>query len=191
MAQRASGVLEAPRLVPGGVFGITVALVVVALAACAPLATTAPPAVDFTGQWLLDSAGSSAAPDLTEIRRREDRAVARGRQTNASASAAFAVQDFPILGATRLSIEQSRGSMGIQYDAAGTYRDISWGERQRDFWKVSAGWQEQALVIRSERGDVKGRETLTLEQGGKVLRVVVRVETAGEDIEVVRVYRRP
>ena len=163
---------------------------ILALAACAPLATIAPPTIDFTGEWLLDSAGSSAAPDLTEIRRREDRAVARGRQTNASASAAFAVQDFPILGATRLSIEQSRGSMGIQYDAAGTYRDISWGERQRDFWKVSAGWQEQALVIRSERGDVKGLETLTLEQGGKVLRVAVRVETAGEDIEVVRVYRR-
>ena len=160
-----------------------------ALAACAPLATTAPGSVDFTGEWVLDAVRSGAPPDVAAIRRREDRAVARGRQTNPSGSAAFAVQDFPVLAANTLRIEQGKTSMGIRYDGS-QYRDVSWGRRQRDFWTVTAGWQELALVIRSERGAVKGRETLTLERGGSVLRVAVRVETAGEDIETVRVYRR-
>lgn len=160
-----------------------------ALAACAPLAAVAPGGIDFSGEWRLDAARSGAAPDIGAIRRREDRAVARGRQTNASASAAFAVQDFPVLAARRLRIEQGPTSMGVRYDGA-RYRDVSWGRRQRDFWTVRAGWQERALVIRSERGAVKGRETLTLEQGGRVLRVAVRVETDGEDIDTVRIYRR-
>ena len=160
-----------------------------ALAACAPLATTAPGSVDFTGEWVLDAARSGAPPDIGAIRRREDRAAARGRQTNPGASAAFAVQDFPVLAASILRIEQGQTSMGVRYDGS-QYRDVSWGRRQRDFWTVDAGWQERALVIRSERGTVKGRETLTLEQDGSVLRVAVRVETAGEDIETVRVYRR-
>lgn len=169
------------------VLGLSTA--VLAIAACAPLATTAPPAVDFTGVWHLDPTQSGAPPDLEKIRRREDRAIVRGRQRNARASAAFAVQDFPVLGAKTLLIEQNAGSMGVQYDGA-LYRDVSWGKRQRDFWTIRAGWQEGALVIHSERGAVKGRETFTLEQAGAVLRVVVRVETGGENIEAMRIYRR-
>lgn len=177
---------QAARL--GERFGAA-AVAVLALSACAPLATTAPPAVDFTGEWLLDSTLSGAPPDLERIRRREDRAIVRGRQRNARASAAFAVQDFPVLGAKTLRIEQNAGSMGVQYDG-GMYRDVSWGKRQRDFWTIRAGWQEGALVIHSERGTVRGRETFTLEQAGAVLRVAVRVETGGEDISTIRIYRR-
>lgn len=165
------------------------AAAVLAFAACAPLATTAPPTVDFTGEWLLDPTRSGTPPNLEKIRRREDRAIVRGRQPNARASAAFAVQDFPVLRAETLRIEQNAGSMGVQYDG-GLYRDVSWGKRERDFWTIQAGWQEGALVIRSERGAVKGRETLTLEQAGAVLRVAVQVETGGESIETVRVFRR-
>lgn len=160
-----------------------------ALAACAPLATTAPATVDFTGEWLLDPTLSGAPPNLEKIRRREERAIVRGRQRNARASAAFAVQDFPVLSAETLRIEQNAGSMGVQY-GGGLYRDVSWGKRERDFWTIQAGWQEGALVIRSERGAVKGRETLTLERGGTLLRVAVQVETGGESIETVRVFRR-
>lgn len=168
---------------------VSAAAASLALAACAPLATTAPGGVDFTGEWVLDAARSGAPLDVAAIRRREDRAVARGRQTDPSASAAFAVQDFPVLAANTLRIEQGETSMGVYYDGT-QYRDVSWGRRQRNFWTVNAGWQERALVIRSERGAVKGRETLTLERGGSVLLVAVRVATAGEDIETVRVYRR-
>ena len=79
--------------------------------------------------------------------------------------------------------------MGIRYDGA-LYRDISWGKRERDLWRVHAGWHEGDLVIRSARGGTKGRETFALERNGKVLRVTVSIDTGGQDVRSVRVYRR-
>lgn len=159
------------------------------LAACMPLNTDVPRGFDLSGEWLLDPALSDAPPDLKAIRRREDRDVARGRQANAAASAAFVLQDFPVLSAERLGIEQDADSMGIRYDD-GNYRDVSWGVRERDFWTVRVGWEDSVLVIRSTRGDIRGVETMALEDRARRLRVTVRVETGGEDVRAVRVYRR-
>ena len=156
---------------------------------CTALNTSVPRDFDLSGAWVLDELASDAAPDVTAIRRREDRNVARGRQSNPSGSAAFVVQDFPVLSAQRLHIEQNADSMGIRYDGT-IYRDVSWGERERNFWIVRAGWEEGVLVIRSTRGGTKGREAFFLEDGGNRLRVRVRVDTEGEDIDAVRIYRR-
>ena len=171
-------------------FASLAALVVpIALCACSTLDTDVPRSFDLTGHWVLDERSSDAPPDLDAIRRREDRKVARGRQSDPSGSAAFVTQDFPILSATVLQIEQDAASMGIRY-AEDVYRDVSWGERKREFWTVRAGWQEQALVIRSTRGGTKGTETFTLEDGGRRLRVTVRVATEGEDVHALRVFVR-
>ena len=155
----------------------------------ASLDIVAPPGFDLTGEWLLDERQSDAPPDLEAIRQREDRDVVRGRQANASASATFVVQDYPVLTATRLHIEQDAQSMGIRYDR-NTYRDISWGRRERDFWIVRAGWDQGALAIHTSRGAVKGAEVMTLEGGGRRLRIAVRIATGGEDVQATRVYRR-
>ena len=160
------------------------------LTSCSALDPIVPGGFDLTGDWLLDGDASDAPPDVDAIRRREDRDVVRGRQSDASASAAFAVQDFPVLTATRLEIEQDDESMGIRYDGA-LYRDISWGERERDLWTVRAGWDEGDLVIRSVRGAIRGREVFALERNGMRLRVTVSIETGGQDVRSVRVYRRP
>jgi len=159
------------------------------LPACSTLDPNVPRGFDLTGDWVLDPDASDAPPDLEAIRRREDRDVVRGRQSNAAASAAFAVQDFPVLTATRLEIEQDDESMGIRYDGV-VYRDITWGERERDLWKVRAGWDEGDLVIRSVRGNIRGSEAFALERNGGPLRVTVRIETGGQDVRSVRVYRR-
>ena len=164
-----------------------IALLVVS--ACNALDPNVPRGFDLTGEWLLDRDASDAAPDIDAIRRREDRDVMRGRQSDAAASAAFAVQDFPVLTAARLAIEQDDESMGIRYDGV-VYRDISWGERERDLWRVHAGWDEGDLVIRSVRGRIKGRERFDLERGGTLLRVTVSIETGGQDVRSVRVYHR-
>lgn len=170
--------------------GVGLLAALLALAACtSSLGTRAPAGFDLSGDWLLDEGASDAGPDVAAIRRREDRKAVRGRQSATSASAAFVVQDFPVLSAASLRIEQSRDSMGIRYDDS-VYRDISWGQRQRDFWLVSAGWDADALVVRSTRGAVKGVETMTLERNGSVLRVVVRVDAGGEEVLAERVYRR-
>ena len=164
-------------------------LVFLAVPACNALDTSVPRGFDLSGDWELVRDASDAAPDIDAIRRREDRDVIRGRQSDAAASAAFAVQDFPVLTATRLEIEQDDESMGIRYDGV-VYRDISWGLRERDLWRVDAGWSEGDLVIRSVRGGTKGRETLALERNGRILRVTVTIETGGQDVRSVRVYRR-
>ena len=166
-----------------------IASTVLALGACSTLNTDVPRSFDLSGHWVLDELASDATPDLQAIRRREDRKVARGRQSNPGGSAAFVTQDFPVLTATRMLIEQDAASMGIRYDAD-NYLDVSWGERERDFWTVRTGWQEDVLVIRSSRGGTKGTEILSLEAGGTVLRVTVRVDTEGEDVDAVRVFRR-
>ena len=164
-------------------------LAVVLVPGCSALDANVPRGFDLTGDWMLDPEASDAPPDLEAIRRREDRDVVRGRQSDAAASAAFAVQDFPVLTATRLEIEQDDESMGIRYDGV-VYRDITWGMRERDLWKVNAGWDEGDLVIRSVRGVIRGREAFALERNGGRLRVTVSIETGGQDVRSVRVYRR-
>lgn len=163
--------------------------VVFLVPACETLDPSVPGGFELSGDWVLDRDASDAPPDLEAIRRREDRDVVRGRQSDAAASATFAVQDFPVLTATRLQIEQDDKSMGIRYDGV-VYRDITWGERERDLWKVRAGWDEGDLVIRSLRGGTRGRETFALERSGTLLRVTVTIETGGQDVRSVRVYRR-
>lgn len=159
------------------------------LSACVPLAPAAPTGFDLSGEWMLDAAASDQAPDVDAIREREDRQLARGKPADGAASAAYVVQDFPVLAARRLRIEQDADSMGVHYDE-GTYRDISWGERTRDLWTVSAGWSEGALVIRSSRGAMRGEEVFTLENGGRRLRIAIAVRAGAEDFRVVRIYRR-
>ena len=162
---------------------------IVIVSACNTLDTNVPGGFDLSGEWVLDEDRSDAPPDIDAIRRREDRDVIRGRQSDASASAAFAIQDFPVLTAKRMRIEQDDNSMGIRYDGV-VYRDVTWGERHRDLWRVHAGWADGDLVIRSVRGKVKGREAFDLERDGTVLRVTVSIETGGEDVRSVRVFRR-
>lgn len=159
------------------------------LTACGTLDPSVPRGFDLTGDWVLDRDASDAPPDLDAIRRREDRDAVRGRQSDTAASATFAVQDFPVLTATRLEIEQDDESMGIRYDGA-VYRDITWGVRERDLWRVNAGWDEGDLVIRSVRGGIRGREAFALERDGMRLRVTVNIEAGGQDVRSVRVYRR-
>ena len=166
-----------------------VAMIAFGVVACIPLDTKAPDGFDLGGYWALDESASDAPPDLKAIRLRGDRDAIRDRQGKANGSAAFVVQDFPVLDARSLRIEQDGDSMGVSYDET-IYRDISWGERKRDFWTVRAGWEEGALVVRSSRGGVRGTETFTLEEGGKQVRIVVQVKTDGEHVSSVRVFRR-
>lgn len=157
-----------------------------ALGACAALVLTActgtpleprPPAgFDLTGTWELIPEQSEQPPSRRRLR-------ARGGML------AFVTQDFPVLRARQLAIEQSRDSMGVYYDGR-DYRDVSWGARRRGLWQVRAGWLEGSLVILSEAKDAEARETLTLSPDGERLRVDVRVESGGDDVSVSRVFRR-
>jgi hypothetical protein len=148
------------------------------LAACTTLQLDATPPADFdlTGTWFLIEDESESPPSHRRLR-------ARGGML------AFITQDFPVLRARGMQIEQSRDSMGISYKPNG-YRDISWGTRNRGLWEVRAGWHENSLYVLSDASDARARETFTLSEGGRRLDVSVRIDSRGDDVEVVRVFRR-
>ncbi len=154
-------------------------MVTVALAAgcsAVQLEDSPPPDFDLSGHWTLVAPASETAPSRRHLR-------AQGGML------AFVTQDFPVLRATEMVIEQSRDSMGIRYDD-GDYRDISWGTRQRGLWEVRAGWHEGELFILSEARDADARETLRLSPDGRQLTIDVRISSTGDDLSLTRVYRR-
>ncbi len=151
---------------------------------------------DLTGTWLLVADESDAPPDPEDEMNRVGRGAVRAATPRSahrtridSAVFAFMSHDFPVLEARRMRIEQNRDSMGIDYDP-GTYRDVTWGERQRGVWQVFAGWDETgALVIDSRGNDIRAVERMNLRPEG-LLEIDVRIKADRRDIDVVRVYRR-
>ncbi len=101
----------------------------------------------------------------------------------------FITHDFPVLLAKRMVIEQNADSMGIEYDPGG-YRDVSWGKRTRELWEVYSGWEEGNLVIVSHGRNAETKETMSLEENGRLLVVTVDVDADGEEVSVTRVFRR-
>ena len=150
---------------------------VLAVACTSVQLDASPPAgFDLSGRWTLVPPASETAPSVRRLR-------AQGGMLS------FVTQDFPVLRATEMVIEQSRDSMGIRYDV-GDYRDISWGTRQRGLWEVRAGWHEGTLMILSKASDADARETLRLSADGRQLTIDVRISATGDDLNLTRVFRR-
>lgn len=136
----------------------------------------APAGFDLGGTWVLDPIASDVAPDVRKLR-------ARGVRI------AMVVGDFPVLRCRRMEIEQNADSMGIAYDG-GSYRDVSWGVRQRGLWEVNAGWDAGELRILSEARDAEAEETMILTDAGRRLVVRVSIEADGDELIITRVFRR-
>ena len=155
-----------------------------------PLDDRAPAGFDLGGQWVLNAAESDPPPDAQSIQNRADRAFAEGREGRSRGGAfAFIAQDFPVLQSKSMVIEQNRDSMGIRYDR-GAYRDVSWGERRRGVWKMSAGWFEGDLIILSKAADARARETMRLAADGRSLTVLIEVESEGQTVTATRTFER-
>jgi len=114
------------------------------LAACAStLDTSNPQQVNFSGQWRLVPELSDAPPQFAP---NNDGARSTNRRRDDHLGSLR-----PVVRARAMAIEQTGSSMGIDY-AGFPYRDVSWGKRTRGTFEVTAGWQEDALQIRSKRG---------------------------------------
>lgn len=148
------------------------AVIVAALAACGqvPLESSAPDRFDLSGHWL-----------------QADGQTAGGRNTRGMPSG-FMAQDFPLLVAREMRIEQDARSMGIEY-ARGSYRDVTWGERRRGVWEVRAGWNEGELHIYSTASDISAAEIWRLSEDGQQLDILISVR-GNRDQEFRRVFRR-
>ena len=163
------------------------------LSACSSidLDPVAPPGFDLTGRWQINPELSDMPPGpRAQSSIKTDRPIRSRRAARRAYGGAisFLVQDFPVVAASTLDIEQNRGSMGVDFDK-GDYRDVSWGYRERGIWQIWAGWEEGVLVIVSEAKDMKARETITLEPGGQRMVVNLAVE-ANLDLQLTRVFDR-
>jgi hypothetical protein len=148
------------------------------LSACksAPPSTTMPAGFDLSGTWELVPGESDVLPSMLNLR-------ARGGMLHLIA------QDFPVLRARQITIEQGHDSMGLTYDGA-DYRDVSWGTRKRGLWEVQAGWLEGRLVILSKAEDADARETFILAPDHNRLIVQAEIRSGGETLNVNRTYTR-
>lgn len=151
-------------------------LLVVVACAGTPLDYRPAAGFDISGDWLLVPEISDAPPPRNRLR-------ARGTMM------AFVSQDFPVLRARRLHIEQNRDSMGVTFDDT-EYRDVSWGVRKRGLWNVEAGWLEGALVIVSDAKDGKAQETLILSPDGQMLTIEIELNAGRENLALTRIFTR-
>jgi hypothetical protein len=167
------------RGVPGRLL-LTLAVIAV-LAGCVqvPLEDTAPERFDLSGHWV-------QADQPRKQPGSEDRPPG-GRSSGGMASG-FMAQDFPLLVARELRIEQDARSMGIEY-ASGSYRDVSWGERRRGVWEVRAGWNEGALHIYSAASDISAAEIWQLSADGQRLDISIAVK-GNRNQNFHRIFRR-
>lgn len=160
------------------------------------LSTRVQPGFDLSGDWVLDRSRSDATPDTRRVVDEMDREMLRRergfntrREIADSAVFAFIAQDFPVLRANTLSIEQQADSMGIRYEPGG-YRDVTWGERTRGLWTVSAGWDDEgSFVIHSDSDDIQALERHLL-LDASTLQVLLRVRADGGDLDLVRTFVR-
>jgi hypothetical protein len=137
-----------------------------------PLSDSAPAGFDLGGHWVLADG---------------QRPLGTSRAA-AGMNGGFMTQDFPLLAATEMRIEQDARSMGIEY-ARGSYRDVSWGERRRGVWEVRAGWHEGALHIYSDAPDISAAEIWRLSEDGQRLDISISVR-GPRDRDFQRVFRR-
>ena len=169
--------------------------VLAALTACSTTPSLSTDAVfNLSGKWRLVPSESDAPPNPRKVMNRVSQESVERRPTRSAAKArvrgavfAFVTQDFPVLTASRMRIEQSSDSMGIDY-TPGTYRDVTWGRRERGLWEVFAGWDENdALVIDSRGNDIRAVERMFLRPDGR-LQVNVTVNADRRQLDLTRVF---
>ena len=182
----------APRIT-GTVYRFIGLVGAICIASCGPatssLSSVVPYGVDLSGVWILDESRSDAPPDNEAALQRLKAAEIEGKRSDAFGSIIFASQDFPVIAAERLSIEQDSSSIGISY-GDGQHRDLIWGLQTRAEWKVDAGWEQYRLVVKSIVSHTSGTERYQLDSDGDTLLVDVSVRAGPDRRNFRRTYTR-
>jgi hypothetical protein len=148
--------------------------------------------VQLSGMWTVDQNVSQDLENFTKAP--SDRPGAKLsvreeiRRIGMGSGFAFVVQGFQVISANKMIIEQDNTSMGVNYDP-GTYRDVTWGDRDRDIWRIRAGWQEADLVILSVAQNLRVLERYRLVQRNR-MQVRIEVQADGVKRELTRFFDR-
>ena len=157
--------------------------------ASSSLSAVVPYGIDLTGVWILDEARSDAPPDNAAALQRLKAAEIEGKRSDSFGSIVYATQDFPVIAADRLSIEQDSSSIGISY-GDGQHRDLIWGLQTRAEWKIDAGWEQTRLVIKSVVSHTTGIERYQLDSDSETLLVDVSIRAGPDRRSFRRTYTR-
>ena len=180
-------------------------LLLITLSACASrLDYESPSAVDLNGVWLLDSSASqevvfSAARSSRGSRGEKGKGKPGGGKRGgergskpggdddrlASGRGGRSIKKGDSAVAVEMKIEHVSDSMGILYQS-GNYRDIDWGVVEKRGAKITAGWDDESLVVKTQRQRGTVIETYTLSADNSSLSVLFEVDGG----EYIRVYRR-
>ena len=156
------------------------------------LAQTPLKSIQLSGIWVVDAGASDDLRAFTRPpseRRRPQLSVREEiRRIGLGSGLAFVVQDFQIIDANQIVIEQGRNSMGVKH-IPGTYRDVTWGDRERDIWRIQAGWQETDLVIFSTAKGLRVLERYQLVNQNR-LRLDLDVQADGVNRKLTRFFDR-
>lgn len=156
------------------------------------LAQTPLKSIQLSGIWVVDAGASDDLRAFTRPpseRRRPKLSVREEiRRIGLGSGLAFVVQDFQIIDANQIVIEQGRNSMGVKH-IPGTYRDVTWGDRERDIWRIQAGWQETDLVIFSTAKGLRVLERYQLVNQNR-LRLDLDVQADGVNRKLTRFFDR-
>ena len=148
--------------------------------------------IQLSGIWVVDAGASDDLRAFTRPpseRRRPKLSVREEiRRIGLGSGLAFVVQDFQIIDANQIVIEQGRNSMGVKH-IPGTYRDVTWGDRERDIWRIQAGWQETDLVIFSTAKGLRVLERYQLVNQNR-LRLDLDVQADGVNRKLTRFFDR-
>lgn len=170
-----------------------VAMWTMIVVSCGPatssLSSVVPFGVDLSGVWVLDEARSDGPPDSEAALQRLKAAEIEGKRSDSFGSIIYAAQDFPVIAADRLSIEQDSSSIGISY-GDGQHRDLIWGLQTRAEWKIDAGWEQTRLVVKSIVSHTSGTESYQLGSDGDTLLVNVSVRAGPDRRSFRRTYTR-
>ena len=148
--------------------------------------------IQLSGIWTVDAGASDDLRAFTRppSERRTPKLSVREeiRRIGLGSGLAFVVQDFQIIDANQIVIEQGRNSMGVKH-IPGTYRDVTWGDRERDIWRIQAGWQETDLVIFSTAKGLRVLERYQLVNQNR-LRLDLDVQADGVNRKLTRFFDR-
>ncbi len=157
--------------------------------ATSSLSSIVPYGVDLTGVWVLDESRSDEPPDNSKALQRLKAAEIEGKRSDSFGSILYAAQDFPVIAAKRLSIDQDESSIGISY-GDGQHRDLIWGLQTRAEWNVDAGWEQRRLVVKSVVSHTQGTERYQIEPDGNTLVVNVAIRAGPDRRSFLRTYTR-
>ncbi len=168
------------------------------ISACATrLDQVSPANTDLSGTWLLDKNASQTVgiPSIRSFGNASGMGGAGGaggmgggeREGNAVPTFSGGISLTPAMKAVEMTIEQNHDSMGIAYPNE-IYRDIDWGKKEFFRETVSAGWQEDLLIVKSTSDEMTLTETYQLNSSKNIISLTLLIKNQRGTNEFVRVF---